>query len=175
MDDIKTERLILKPLKLEHADLLFPIWNDEEVVQYTYIHSINDVESCLARLVPMLEGAKSRNDVGPYAIFFEDELIGLVSGYRQSSSEYALWYHLGKKYWGYGYATEAAKAVVDAIFSIPEVVRVSADAVTINRASSRVLEKLGMKNEGCLRMKFFRNGVHRDLYTYSILRDEYFA
>ena len=175
MDDIRTDRLILKPLKLEYADSIFPIWNDEEVVQYTYIHSVNDLENCKNRISRMIEGTKSRNDVGPYAIFVQDELIGIVSGHQQSLIEYALWYHLGRKFWGYGYATEAAKAVMDMTFSNPAVMRISAEAVTTNPASSRVLEKLGMTKEGCLRMKFHRDGVFRDFYAYSILRNEYFA
>ena len=173
MDDIRTDRLILKALKSTYADLIFPIWNDEEAMKYTYIHSIDSLESCKNRLLRMIEGSETRNDVGPYAIFLHDELIGIVSGHQQSLTEYALWYHLSRKHWGYGYATEASKAVVDAIFLNPQVMRISAEAVTTNPASSRVLEKLGMKKEGCLRMKFQRKGVFRDFDSYSIIRNDY--
>lgn len=173
MDNIKTERLELRLLRHGFAADLLPIWNDEEVIRYTYINDVKDIDSCEKRIERMLENYVSRNAVGPYAIFREDKLIGIVAAYRNSSYEYGLFYHLGKEYWGHGYATEAAKAVVDIAFSYPEIMRVSADAVIMNSASSRVLEKIGMKLEGCLRMKFHRNGEYKDLYTYSILRDEY--
>lgn len=175
MDNIKTERLELRLLKHEFAAELLPIWKDEEVIRYTYINDVKDIDSCEKRIERMLENNVSRNAIGPYAIFKEDKLIGIVAAYRDSSFEYGLFYHLGKEYWGHGYATEAAKAVVDIAFTYPEVMRVSAEAVTMNTASSRVLEKIGMKLEGCLRMKFLRNGIHRDLYAYSIIREEYCA
>jgi len=54
-----------------------------------------------------------------------------------------------------------------------EIIRVSADTLTTNPASSRVLEKVGMKHEGCQRMKFHRIDVHGDFNIYSILRSEH--
>lgn len=173
MDIIQTERLELKPLESNYAALLLPIWADEEVVKNTYIQGVHNEENCKERIERMIKVGLSRNDIGPYAIFESQNLIGIVGAVRDSSSEYGLFYHLGKEYWGRGYATEAAKAVVDAAFKLPEIVRVSADALTTNLASSRVLEKTGMTFEGCMRMKFFRNGTYGDLNTYSILKREY--
>ncbi|WP_313131791.1 GNAT family N-acetyltransferase [Anaerocolumna sp.] len=173
MDIIKTERLELKPLESSYSALLLPIWGDEEVVKNTYIQGMYNEENCKERIDRMIKTGLSRNDIGPYVIFEGQNLIGIVGAARDSSFEYGLYYHLGKEYWGRGYATEAAKAVVDAAFKLPEIVRISADALTTNPASSRVLEKIGMKFEGCMRMKFFRNGVYGDLNTYSILKREY--
>ena len=140
MDNIKTERLELRPLELCHAAQLLPIWSDEEVVKTTYIHSIHTEEDCQNRIERVTKNALPRNDFGPYVIFMGAILIGVVGATRDSFFEYGLAYHLGKEYWGRGFATEAAKAVVDAAFKIPEIVRVSADALTTNLASSRVLE-----------------------------------
>jgi len=173
MEIIKTERLELKPLESSHALLVLPIWSDKDVVKNTYIQGVHNEEICKARIERMLKVGLSRNDIGPYAIFENQNLIGIVGAARDASFEYGLFYHLGREYWGHGYATEAAKAIVDAAFKIPEIIRISADALTTNPASSRVLEKIGMKFEGCLRMKFLRNGVCGDLNTYSILRSEY--
>lgn len=173
MDIIKTERLELRPLDLSHADMLLPIWIDEEVVKTTYIQGIHNEKDCQVRIERMVNGGLARKDIGPYVIFENQKLIGIVGAARESLFEYGLYYHLGKEYWGQGYATEAAKAVVNAAFKIPEIVRVSADVLTTNPASSRVLEKIGMKFEGCLRMKFFRNGIFGDFNKYSILRSEY--
>lgn len=173
MGIIKTERLELRPLESKHAAQLFPIWSDEEVVKTTYIHSINTIDDCINRIERVLKNSLSRRDIGPYAIFLENELIGIVGASRDSYHEFGLAYHIAKKYWGKGFATEAAKAVVDLAFKIPEIVRISADALTTNEASSRVLEKIGMKYEGCQRMKFHRNGIHGDFNIYSILRSEH--
>jgi len=170
MDVIKTERLKLIPIELNHAALLLPIWSDEDVVKNTYIHSIHTVSDCEGRIKRILNIGPSRKE---YVIFYGDIAVGVMGVSRESSFEYGIYYHLARNYWGQGFATEVAKTIIDDIFTLPGVVRISADTLTTNKASSRVLEKVGMRFEGCLRMKFHRNGVFGDLNTYSILRSEY--
>lgn len=169
----KTERLELRPLEMIHSSQLLPIWSDEEVVKNTYVQNIRTEEDVQARIERMVRGGLERNDVGPFSIFHNQTLIGIVSAFRDAPFEYGLYYHLGRAYWGQGYATEAAIAALAIAFDNSEIVRVSAEALTTNPASSRVLEKIGMKHEGCLRMKFHRNGVFGDLNVYSILRREF--
>ena len=53
--------------------------------------------------------------------------------------------------WGRGLATEATAAVFDAAREIDDVARFWATCDVDNRASARVLEKLGMREEGVLR------------------------
>lgn len=173
MDIIKTKRLELRPLETRYASLLLAIWSDEEVVKTTYIHSIHTEHDCKKRIERICANGLQRNDIGPYAIFKETSLIGVIGAARDSTFEYGLGYQIGRDYWGCGYATEVVKAIIGAAFQIPEIVRVSGDVLTTNKASARVLEKANMKFEGCLRMKFYRNGVFGDFNVYSILRNEY--
>lgn len=175
MELIRTQRLELRPLEQNHASALLPIWSDEEVVKTTYIGGIHTEEDCQNGIERMVNGGFARKDIGPLAIFNNQNLVGIVGAVREAPFEYGLYYHLGQKFWGYGYATEAAKAVLDAAFQVPEIMRVSADVLTTNPASARVLEKIGMTFEGCLRMKFYQNGIYGDLQAYSILRHEYCA
>src|SRR6266508_5591909 len=60
-------------------------------------------------------------------------------------------YELNPQYWNYGYATEAAHAMVDFGFRHFGVHRIWADCVAENVGSAHVLEKLGMRLEGRLR------------------------
>ena len=50
---------------------------------------------------------------------------------------------LGRTHWGEGYATEAARAMIDAYFSYTEGPEIRASARVINPAARRVLEKCG--------------------------------
>ena len=50
---------------------------------------------------------------------------------------------LNRRYWGQGYATEAALTVVSWVFSLSPVCRVWATCDADNLASAHVLEKLG--------------------------------
>ena len=84
-------------------------------------------------------------------------------------------YELDPNYWNYGYATEAAHAIVDFGFSRFGVHRIWANCVADNVASAHVLEKLGMKLEGRLREKQFYKGRWWDTLIYAILADEWQA
>jgi RimJ/RimL family protein N-acetyltransferase len=57
---------------------------------------------------------------------------------------------LNRRFWGHGYAGEAASAVVDWVFTIPNIYKVWATCDTENAASARVLEKLGFEREKIL-------------------------
>jgi len=59
-----------------------------------------------------------------------------------------LGYALGSPWWGRGYATEAAGAILQAAFDHLEVPRVVAVAKRENAASLHVLDKLGFRMEG---------------------------
>lgn len=173
--ELHTDRLILQPLKPDHADGLLPIWSDADVIRFTYMRPVKDLTSCVQNVVAMMDVSLKRDDAGPYAITLGGAVIGMAGAVRMSkeSGEHELYYHLGRPWWGKGFATEAASAVVDEVFSMPLVHRVSAEVVAENIASIRVLEKAGMMREGRLRGKFFKDGIHRDLYVYSILRNEW--
>ena len=72
-----------------------------------------------------------------------------------------------------GYATEAASIIVDYLFLAINIVRIQADTSTENKASQRVLEKVGFQKEGIIRKHFFSTGKWRDSFLYSILREEW--
>jgi ribosomal-protein-alanine N-acetyltransferase len=173
--ELLTDRLTLQLLSPDHAEGLLPIWSDGDVIRFTYMRLVRDMTGCVQNIMVMIDAGNKREDAGPYAILLGDAVIGMAGAVRMSreSSEHELYYHLGRPWWGSGYATEAASAVIDQVFAMPLVHRVSAEVVAENAASIRVLEKCGMKREGRLRGKFFKDGIYRDLYVYSILRHEW--
>ncbi|MFQ6020265.1 MAG: GNAT family N-acetyltransferase, partial [Dehalococcoidia bacterium] len=60
-------------------------------------------------------------------------------------------FELAPEYWGRGYATEAALAIVDFGFRELGLHRISSWCIADNAASARVLEKVGLRLEGRLR------------------------
>ena len=82
-------------------------------------------------------------------------------------------YEFDPDYWNQGYATEAAHAMVDFGFQHFGVHRIWADCVAENTGSAHVLEKLGMKLEGCLREKEYFKGKYWDALLYAILEQEW--
>lgn len=85
----------------------------------------------------------------------------------------ALGYWIAKPYWNCGYATEAAQAVVAYSFEVLKLNRVHAYHFKRNPASGRVLKKIGMRYEGCLRQQKKRWDNFEDLMVYGILKVDF--
>jgi len=83
-------------------------------------------------------------------------------------------YVLSRSLWGRGYMTEAANAVVEWAINLDFVYRVWAVCDVENKASARVLEKVGMQREGILRRYIVHPHVSpepRDCFVYSKIRE----
>ena len=70
-------------------------------------------------------------------------VIGLVSAVMTETGEAEIGYALSPQAWGKGFATEAVKTVVDAVFSLTDTPCIRANSRLGNFASRRVLEKTG--------------------------------
>jgi RimJ/RimL family protein N-acetyltransferase len=77
-----------------------------------------------------------------------------------------------KDRWGQGIATEAEKLIVKHAFNIG-LHKVIADVYLPNKASARVLEKIGFQQEGQRRRHKFKNGEWLDVLEYGLLKEEF--
>lgn len=105
------------------------------------------------------------------------QLIGNCGVRRDSpeAHEGDIGYELDPRFWGQGYATEAARAVLHFGFTQMNLHRITAWCVADNVGSARVLEKLGMQQEGRLRDHQYFKGRWWDTLSYAILYDEWRA
>lgn len=78
-----------------------------------------------------------------YAITLENAFIGVVSFLYAEGEPPELGYWLGEPYWGRGFCTEAARALLEAAWRTGLYPIVGARALSANSRSRRVLEKLG--------------------------------
>jgi [ribosomal protein S5]-alanine N-acetyltransferase len=105
----------------------------------------------------------------------EERLIGNC-GLRlrhTGASEGDIGYELNPAYWGHGYATEAAQAMLGFAFVEMQLHRITANCLAENSASARVLEKIGMQLEGRLRQNEWFKGRWWDTLLYAVLFEEY--
>ena len=103
------------------------------------------------------------------------QLIG-TCGIRLASAdahEGDIGYELSPKHWGQGYATEAARAIVQFGFSELRLHRIWSWCIADNVGSARVLEKLGMRLEGRLRENEFFKGRRWDTLLFATLDYEW--
>ncbi len=97
--------------------------------------------------------------------------IGLMIELDHQRAELGYW--VGVPYWGKGYATEAAQAMLQYGFDVLRLHRILASCMTHNSASGKILLKLGMRHEGCLREHQCKWGQFVDVDCYGILRAEW--
>jgi RimJ/RimL family protein N-acetyltransferase len=102
------------------------------------------------------------------------QVVGSV-GLRldEQRQQAALGYCYHQDAWGHGFATEAAREILRFGFEELGLHRIHASADTRNGASIRVLDKLGMRQEGRLREHVMMRGEWRDSYLYAVLRSEW--
>lgn len=171
---IETKRLVLRRPRMSDADDIFHNYAaDTEVTRYVAWRPYYDRNE----VAPFLQSRLARWDSGEefsWAItnVHEDRVIGMI-GCRVREHAADLGYVMSRSFWGRGYTTEAANAVVDWASNLEFVYRVWALCDVENKASARELEKLGMQREGILRRYIVHPNVSfepRDCFVYSKIR-----
>jgi RimJ/RimL family protein N-acetyltransferase len=114
---------------------------------------VNSIESSLNLLQRWVTKATLQsNGTGLWAIIIKEtgEIVGMI-GLIQLQDEdenltqdYEIGWHLKKSAWGKGYATEAAKAILDYGFEVLKLTTIYAVARPENTASLRLIQRLGM-------------------------------
>ena len=97
--------------------------------------------------------------------------VGLAIAPAQERAELGYW--IGVPYWGQGFATEAASAVIAFGFEALRLHRIFASHFAGNTASQRVLEKIGMRHEGLSRQHVRKWNRFVDLENYGLLESEF--
>jgi RimJ/RimL family protein N-acetyltransferase len=175
-DELKTERLLLRPFRLTDAEDVFAYAKDPEWSHYlsSFIpspYSRRDADEHVAKriLAPW--------DTRPtFAIVLDSVVVGdILLGIEESQDIGALGYGLARIHWGRGLMTEAARAVVDWGFEHRGLAKVFAKADLPNTGSWKVMEKLGMRREGLLRQEGELQGQPVDMVYYGLLREEWEA
>jgi len=174
---IKTERLILRPYRQEDAPELQRLIGERDVVS-TMMSIPHPYEDGMAE--EWIDKQRESFDKGEtinFAITHRREgfLIGGIGFHEidRQSERAEIGYWIGKPYWRNGYGTEAARAVLQYGFEVLGLNRIHAIHFGNNPVSGRILQKIGMRHEGCHRQHFKKWGVFVDWELYGILRSEY--
>lgn len=104
-----------------------------------------------------------------------DKVKGIIKFSRLSQAirEWEIGWAMHQDEWGKGYATEAAWHVMEWAFRELNVHRIAAYCHAANSASVRVMEKLGMHQNGKLRGTRWLHGKWWDEYVYAILEKDW--
>lgn len=141
---LETDRLYFRQFVLDDAAILYEMHQDPAITKYTGDpipwDSVGLVENILKEgILPQY-----KKKIGRWATFLkeDDTFIGWC-GLKDVDGEVDLGYRFIQKYWGNGYASEAAKAVLQ--YGIDHNIKnIVGRASVDNIASVKVLEKIGL-------------------------------
>ncbi|MEM1411363.1 MAG: GNAT family N-acetyltransferase [Pseudomonadota bacterium] len=143
---IDTPRLHLREFSAEDADDLFRLNSDPEVMRYTGDSTFTDPAS--ARYFLRHYDHYERDGFGRWAV--TDRETGAFMGFcglrrEADSGEVNLGFRFFRSYWAAGYATEAARACLEAGFRRFGLEEIIGRVMRENLPSITILQKLGMK------------------------------
>jgi RimJ/RimL family protein N-acetyltransferase len=141
---LETERLCLRAPRLEDAKRIAALVNDRRIAENTaripHPYALADAREWIAT-------ANEKDGETAFVITAAGEIIG-GCGYHGRDGVPEIGYWVGVPFWGNGYATEAARALIDHAFGDRGHPMLVAGARISNPASRRVLEKCGFQWTG---------------------------
>ncbi len=164
---LETERLCMRRLTLDDADLMLAIWNDP-----TFVHYVGDrgVRTIAEARDNMSEGAfklYEKYGYGPYrvALKSDDTAVGTCGLFRREGLEDTdIGYGFLPEFCRRGYAYESARAVLEHARADIGLARIIAIVSPDNAASIGLTEKLGLQFEKTARLP----GEDKDISLYSM-------
>lgn len=170
---LTTERLLLRSFTLEDAPQLHRLINSREVALNTLRIPFPYPEGEAERWIST-HGERKNDHVFAVTLREDGKLVGCVGLHTKPDHNHAeIGYWIGVPYWGAGYATEAARAVMQFGFETLSLNRIFASHFSRNPASGRVLQKIGMRYEGRMRQHLKKWDEYVDLECYGVVRSEF--
>ena len=171
-EELKTERLVLRPLAQTDAERLASLANNWNVARMLsrmpYPYSLDMAEDWIARQAAQ----RAEGEEFVYAVTNGEGFVGTCGVQAHANGTHEIGYWIGEPYWNRGYASEATGAVLGEAAARFDAGTLISGHFWENHASGRVLTKLGFRYTGeesrwcearqekvrCLTMRLARTG-----------------
>ncbi|HSN98272.1 MAG TPA: GNAT family protein [Candidatus Nanopelagicales bacterium] len=170
----ETERLRLEPLRVGHAAEMFELLSDDRLYRFVP----RDPPASRTALAARFERLEVRRSMGGEEAWLNWVLRSRANGRcmgrvevtvrRDGTALFA--YELGVEFWGQGFAAEACRRVLEALFEELGVARVIAEVDTRNAASIRLLGRLGFRRTELRTEADFFKGASSDEFMYELVQ-----
>ncbi|MGI1805631.1 GNAT family N-acetyltransferase [Exiguobacterium sp. TDN 0502] len=176
--ELHTERLRLRKIRIADTEVMFQNWlSDERVMR----HLIKGPHKTLDETNVRVEEITSSYESKDFCYWGMEEkrsgtLIGVIDlfNFDETTEHCEVGYCIGHDWWNKGYGSEALAAIVEYGFDKMQIHKISAAHNIDNPASGRIMQKVGMIQEGTVRA-MIRNaaGEYKDCAIYGLLRETY--
>jgi RimJ/RimL family protein N-acetyltransferase len=175
---IASDRLVLRRFRSSDAETLAAYRSDPGVARYQSWTAPVTLEQARAIVSQLEAGDPARPGWFQYAVerTADKRHIGDVGvELNDNRMQAEIGFTLAPAYQGNGYAAEAVRAVLDHLFRIDGLHKVSAECDARNRASARLLERVGFTREGLLRSHTWIKNEWTDDLIYGLLAEEWLS
>ena len=171
---IEGKRIILRALKKEDLDKMFPLMDNKEIcdlIGEVYPTTEGEMNEYYDRLqktdnrISFVVINKETNE-----IIGETGLLRIFAPWRTSDLSIIIW---DKKYWYKGYGKEIAKLIMDYAFNDINIHRLAIGVVGFNENAIKFWKSVGFKEEGRQIEGYYKNGQYSDFIMMYILEEEY--
>lgn len=170
--EIKTSRLILRDFKSSDLNFYIELETNKDCLMYEQEKSY-PIDSIRSNFNTILQNQTKQRDKYSFVIEENENHISVgrivIWKIDESISEWEIGWILHPQYWGKGYASEAAQALINNVFTNHNAHRIQALCHEHNVQSESVMIRIGMKKEGVLRAVRYLNNQWAGSIIYSIL------
>ncbi len=148
---LKTPRTGFRRWTREDVALAKQLWGEDAVSKYICAEGRFTEQEIVKRLYTEIDNLiKFNMQYWPFFALETGELIGCcgVRPFQGEEQGYEIGFHLRKKFWGKGYASEAATAVIKEFFAMGKADRLYAGHHPDNSGSQKLLKRLGFEPIG---------------------------
>ncbi len=168
--------LYCKPTLEDSYDIFSSYASDPKVTQYTtwkHHKSVQETEMFLNTCIRQWDKNEAFNVLLRHVQ--TNNVIGMIR-YIRNGEAMQVGYVIARRYWNQGYATEAVRRVIEYVFTFRKINAVTSFCDIENRASARVLEKIGMRFVKILADHVIHPAMSdhlRDVRLYEITKQEW--
>ena len=173
---LKTPRLRLTEVQVEHAPAIFEILSNPEVLKYYGMDPFQE----LAQAENIVQHFKNNFDIKRglrWAIINnqDNRFVGTIglNNLSLGMKKAEVGFEIHPDFWRSGITSEALQAILDYAFEELDLHRMGAVTFLANDASIGLLKKQGFLEEGKLRSYLFQNGQSHDALVFSLLCEEW--
>lgn len=175
----ETPRLVIREYKNSDIDDYLRVVKQEEIYVTTYGIPKNYPKSRAKKWFRFIKNNIKTMQSYEFGMFLKENgqyigNVGLINvSMEHNHADISYFIDTGMR--NQGLTTEAAVEMLRFGFEILGFEKISGLCMSVNPASRRIMEKIGMKFEGTLRNDLLKDGVYYDMDHLSILKNEYFT
>lgn len=174
MELIVDDEIILKTVQLEDVENRYKVIEENRNFLKRWLGWLNFYEKSddLLEYTKICQEREKNKEAYAFGIYYLNEFVGCIEiqeiNYRNKKCEIGYW--LSEKYNGKGIMIRSCKTIINYIFDIIELNRISILAATENYASQAIPEKLKFIKEGTLMDNECLYGKFVDNYIYGMTK-----